>query len=536
MTAPTGRHRATATGIVPDPRGGNGTRPAGGNGASGDGGESVRRSARSGALGLAGAAVSGLFGFLLTVVVTRGFGTAGSGAFFALVGVVTVAGALCCLGADTGLIWALPRWRDRGVRILIVALVPPLLASVLLATAVAATAGMLAPRLLPDAGGDGVLLLRLVAAALPVAVAMTLLLAAVRAVRPIRHYVAVQFLLLPISRPVLVGTVALAGAGLVAAAIGWLVPVAVAALACAAMLVPALRGAGGARPDGTDWRRFWGFASARAASAAIDAASMWVGVLLTAALAGQSEAGVFGAVGRYVLAGQLAMQGLRVAVAPQLSALLGAGRRADAAAVHRQTTSWVIVLSWPVYLLLAFFAPGFLRLFGSGFTAGAGALTVLAVAMLVNVGLGNVQTLLLMSGASRIHLAAAAAGLAVTVGGGIALIPRYGALGAALAWSGGIVVENVSAALAARRVVGEPLVSAVLLRTALGVGAAVCAVGVAVTVPAGRGVLPLVVAVGLLAIGAAGALAVPGVRGRLKAVVATLRPRPGAVSVNREGR
>ncbi|WP_203965334.1 lipopolysaccharide biosynthesis protein [Actinocatenispora thailandica] len=514
-----------------DAPGGTGSRP----------GESVRRSARSGALGLAGAAVSGLFGFLLTVVVTRGFGTTGAGAFFALVGVVTVAGALCCLGADTGLIWALPRWRERGVRILTVALVPPLLASALLAAALAAAAGALAPRLLPDAGGSGVVLLRWVAAALPVAVLMTLLLAAVRAARPITHYVAVQFLLLPVSRPVLVGAVALAGAGLVAAAIGWLLPVALAALVCAAMLVPALRRPGdtGGGPDGTDWRRFWGFAAARAASAAIDAASMWVGVLLTAALAGQSEAGVFGAVGRYVLAGQLAMQGLRVAVAPQLSALLGAGRRADAAAVHRQTTTWVIVLSWPVYLLLAFFAPGFLRLFGSGFTAGAGALTVLAVAMLVNVGLGNVQTLLLMSGASRIHLAAAAAGLAVTVGGGVALIPRYGALGAALAWSGGIVVENVSAALAARRVVGEPLLSAALVRTALGVGAAVCAVGTAVSVPAGRGVPSLLVAVGLLALGAGGALAVPGVRRRLGRIVATLRPagaRPTSVSSNGEGR
>ena len=52
---------------------------------------------------------------------------------------------------------------------------------------------------------------------------------------------------------------------------------------------------------------------------------------MTAALAGQADAGVFGAVGRYVLAGQLAMQGLRVAVTPQLSRLLGAGRRAEAA-------------------------------------------------------------------------------------------------------------------------------------------------------------------------------------------------------------
>jgi O-antigen/teichoic acid export membrane protein len=470
-------------------------------------------------VGLAGAGVSGLFGLVLTVVVTRGYGTTGAGAFFALVGVVTVAGALCCLGADTGLVWALPRQRDAAAGILTVAVLPPLLAAAALTAAGLGLAPALAGYLLPAAGPTGVILLRCTVVALPVAVAMTLLLAAVRAVRPIGGYVAVQFLLLPISRPVLVGAAAAAGAGLVAAMLGWLLPLAFATIVCAALLVRPVRGGGGMRP----WRRFWGFAGPRAASATIDASSMWVGVLLTTVLAGQAQAGVFGAVGRYVLAGQLAMQGLRVAVAPQLSALLGAGRTADAAAVHRQTTTWIIVLSWPVYGLLAVFGPGFLRLFGSGFGAGSAALTVLALAMLVNVGLGNVQTLLLMSGASRAHLAATVAGLAVTVAAGIALIPRYGALGAACAWAGGIVVENTIAATVARRVVGQPLLAG-SLRTAGGVAAVLAAVS-AVAVPvAGRGVAGLFVALGALAVAGAVLLAVPDVRRRLRHTAATLRP------------
>jgi O-antigen/teichoic acid export membrane protein len=240
---------------------------------------------------------------------------------------------------------------------------------------------------------------------------------------------------------------------------------------------------------------------------------------------------VFAAVGRYVMAGLLVMQGLRVAVAPQLSRLLGAGRRAEAAAVYRRTTSAIVLLSWPAYLLLAIFAPAFLLLFGDGFAAGAAPMAVLAAAMLVNVGVGLVQTVLLMSGNSRGHLLAAAAGLALTVGAGLVLIPRHGALGAAVAWSFGIVCENLLAAALARRALGAPLSSRALLgagAAVLLITAAVSAVGVAV---AGRGLGGLAVTLGLLLAGCAAALtdrrvraALAGLRGRLRPAAPTQEP------------
>lgn len=482
----------------------------------------VRRSARTGLAGLAGAAASGLFGFLLTVVVTRGFGVSGAGGFYALIAIVTVAAAVCCLGADTGLLWALPR---RGVSVgalLGVAMLPPLVLSLAVAAAGGAGAAGLAPHLLP--GDTGLPLLRWAFGAVPAAVATSLLLSAVRSLYPIGRYVAVQFLLLPAGRLLVVGAAALAGGGVVAGAAGWLLPIAVAGLAGALLVARHIPGTG-THVDGPvrGWRDFWRFAAPRSVSAAIDSASMWVGVLLTAVLAGQAEAGVFAAVGRYVLAGQLAMQGLRVAVAPQLSRLLAAGQRAEAAAVHQHTTTWVLVLSWPVYLLLAFFAPAFLRLFGGGFVAGAHALTVLALAMLVNVGLGNVQTLLLMSGRSRWHLLAVSIGLTATVGGSIVLVPRYGALGAAVCWGTGIVLENVIAAFGARRAVGAPLLGGGPARAAGLVTVTVGAACLSMLAMAGRNVTGLLGTVLVLAALAAGLLSTRRGRGLLRAEVGALR-------------
>ncbi|MEV0726143.1 lipopolysaccharide biosynthesis protein [Micromonospora purpureochromogenes] len=491
----------------------------------------VRRSTRSGMVGLAGAAVNGLLGFVLTVVIVRGLGPAGSGAMFTAIGVVAIMGVLCCAGADTALVWALPRRRTGrdgdAARLLPVALLPALLFTVVVAMTGVALSGALAPVLFDPGTREGADLLRLAFAGLPFVVATTVLLAAVRAVRPVAALVAVQYVFVPAARPALVSAALLAGAGVTVAFAGWLAPIAVAVLVCVALLArPLGLGAGAAlRPVGADWRTLWGFALPRAASATIDASSMWLTVLLTAALADQAEAGIIGAVGRYALAGLLIMQGLRVAVAPQLSRLLGQGRTGEAALVYRRITAVIIALSWPGYLLLAVFAPGFLRLFGAEFTAGAAAMVVLAGAMMVNSGTGIVQTLLLMSGSSGRHLLAAATGLLLNVALAVLLIPPHGALGAAWAWTVGIVAENVIATVAARRMVGEPLITRSVLRAAVAAGAATAVLATAGAAVAGRGVAGLFLTLGIAVLLGVALLLHPGVRRRARATAPTLLGR-----------
>ncbi|GAB1693364.1 lipopolysaccharide biosynthesis protein [Krasilnikovia sp. M28-CT-15] len=523
MTA-VGVGRGVARPPTPPTGGGAGPQPSASGGATP--GAEVRRSARSGVVGLLGAAVNGACGFVLTAVVVRVLGAPGAGAMFSVIGLVSILGPLCCLGADTALMWALPR-RAAGpsgdaARLLPLAVVPTLGLAVL----VAAAGWVVAPAVDAALLGSGdATLVRLAFVGLPVFTVATVLLAAVRATRPVTTYVGVQLVAVPLARPLLIGVAVAAGGSVTAAFAGWLLPLAAAAVA-AGLLVAGPLGVTRARlrPTAADRRWFWGFALPRAVSTVIDAGGMWFGVLLTAALAGPAEAGVFGAVCRYALAGLLVMQGLRVAIAPQLSRLLGAGRRAEAAAVHRRITAVVVLLSWPAYLLLAVFAPAFLALFGAPFAAGAAPMAVLAVAMLVNVGVGTVQTVLLMSGNSRGHLAAAASGLALYLLGCLVLVPRHGALGAAVAWSVGIVAENVIAAVLVRRTLGEPLAGRALAGTALaalaGTGAA-AAVGVAV---AGRGPAGLALALGLLAVGALVPLGNARVRAGLRAARALVRP------------
>jgi O-antigen/teichoic acid export membrane protein len=185
----------------------------------------------------------------------------------------------------------------------------------------------------------------------------------------------------------------------------------------------------------------------------------------------------------------------------------------------------ISALSWPGYLLLAIFAPGFLLLFGADFTAGASAMVILAGAMMVNSGTGIVQTMLLMSGSSGRHLLAAATGLVLNVGLALVLIPPHGALGAALAWTAGITVENVIAAVAARRVVGEPLITRGVLSAAVVSAAATAVVAGTAAAVASRGVAGLSLTIGVAVSLAVALLLHPRVRRRLRTTVPTLLGR-----------
>jgi len=468
----------------------------------------VRRSTRNGTAALLGAAANGAFGFVLTTVILRTFTPAESGALFSVIALVTIVGAMCCAGADTALMWALPKQPDSGGRLLPVALLPTVALSVAVGLGGVAWSGPIARALLD--GESSTALVRLAFVGVPVVVVSTVLLAAVRAIRPVGAYVLVQFVFVPVTRPLaVIGAVAAGGSVLLGFA-GWLLPLAVAAVLALVLVAQPL-----SRPARGDWRRLWSFALPRAASAAIDASSMWVGVLLTGALATQAEAGLFAAAGRYALAGLLVMQGLRVAVAPQLSRLLGAGSRAEAARAYRRATLGIVLLSWPAYLLLAVYAPAFLAVFGAPLRGAATPLAVLALAMLVNVGVGLVQTVLLMSGNSRAHLAATAGGLVLNVVAAVLLIPGHGALGAAVAWSLGIVGENVLAAVLARRALGEPLFSALLWRAAAAAATATGLASLLGVLVAGRGPAGLAIALGVLLAGSLGSLAERRVRAAL---------------------
>jgi O-antigen/teichoic acid export membrane protein len=113
-----------------------------------------------------------------------------------------------------------------------------------------------------------------------------------------------------------------------------------------------------------------------------------------------------------------------------------------------------MLAAWPLYLVFAIFPAVVLGIFGPRYAGGAGALAVLSLAMLVNLGTGNVTVVLLMGGKSSWGAINTGAALIVNIGLNLLLIPHLGILGAAIAWGASIVVDNVAAMVELRWVLG----------------------------------------------------------------------------------
>ena len=425
----------------------------------------LRSLARGGMLNTVGFAVAGVLGFVLTVVVTREVGSSGAGVFFSAVAVFTILMQVAKFGADTGVVRFVPAYLARGnardVRPAIrIGVVPSAIAGVVAAAIALLAAEPTARVFARDRTADVAELLRLLAPYLPFATVTIVLLAATRAYS-MRPYVAIESLAKPALKPALILALA-AGGSLTSAdlALGWGLPEAIACAAAVVTLVvltrrrPAPIDAPPQRPLGELASEFWRFAAPRGIAGAFQVSVFWIDVLLLGRYRPSGEVGAYAAASRVAMVGTFALQAIRIAIAPTISRLLARDDREGAQAVYQVATWWLIALSWPLFLGLAVFSPFVLSIFGPGFGIGSTALTILALAMLVNLGTGNVTVVLLMGGKSSWNLLNTAVAVTTNVSLNVLLIPRYGMEGAAVAWAATIVVENVMAVVEVRRFLG----------------------------------------------------------------------------------
>ncbi|WP_416982160.1 oligosaccharide flippase family protein [Streptomyces sp. T028] len=426
--------------------------------AGADAPRAVAAVARGGWWGMAGSAANAVFSFLLVGLVTRAVGADGSGVIFTGVALFTILSNTCKLGADAGLIRFVPRdlalHDGRSVPALLrMAVLPAAAVSTVAAAPLLLSptaAHLLLPQLPP---ADAVSLVRLFGVFLPVATVGMVLLGATRGYGTVVPFVGVEQIGKPVLRLLIALPVAFLLPSLTALASAWLLPTLAGSVAAWSALRRCRAGRGptpAPRHESVSWRTFWGFAAPRAVSSVFDISAAWVGVILLSALGTASEAGVYTAIGRVVTAGTLLQLAVRLAVAPEISRLLALGEDTEAHALHRVSTCWIVLFSWPLFVLVAAFPETFLSAFGPEFVRGAPALVVLCAASMVNVAVGNAQTVLLMAGRSSWHLAVTAAAFTVQLTVGVLAVPAWGVFGAAVSWAAAIVVENLAAALLIR--------------------------------------------------------------------------------------
>jgi O-antigen/teichoic acid export membrane protein len=414
--------------------------------------------ARGGLANLAGAGFAGLAGLAVVWLVARSLGPAAAGMFFTAVASFTLAVVVARLGTPTGLVYWVARLRTEGRPDLLGACLRAGITPVAAAgTALAAGLWLAAPQLArlttgadPAAAGATTAALRALALFLPAAALTEALLAATRGHRLMRPTVVLDKLLRPGLQ--LLGIAALAGAALWVA-----VPLAAWPVAWAAPYLPVLLLAGYATArtgSGAGYATartgssavagpFWRFTGPRAVASVLQQALQRLDILLVAALAGPVAAAIYTVAGRFVLLGQLVNQAVGHAIQPRLAERLSAGDTAAAGALYRAATGWLVLTTWPLYLLVAGLAPVYLGLFGPPYRTASAVVAVLAAAMLLASACGTVDMMLAMAGRTAWNLLNVGLALATMLAADLLLVPRHGALGAAVGLAAAVAVNNL---------------------------------------------------------------------------------------------
>lgn len=431
------------------------------------------RFSRTLAVSLGGSVIGAALAFVLAAVVGRSLGAGGTGTYFQLVAVFTVAVASLKLGADTGLVRSLSQLVALGRggdvrRTVLTAMLPVLAVSVVVSLVVAVGAPAWAQLLSGDPGQAAPVtnLLRYLAPFLVIASTFYVGLGGIRGLGSVVGYSLLLNIGLPTARLALVAGALGLGMGAIGAVQAWVIALPV---LCAVTLVALRRAVGrvpltrpspvsaavpAARADPGGARGFWSFSLGRWAAATVEALLDWVDVILVGALTDPASAGAYAIATRVARAGQVVDNAMRVAVGPRLAAMLATRDLEGADRLFRVASQAMVALTVPFYATCIVFAPTILGVFGEGFASAAPALRVLCAGMVLSAATIMLQSVVLMGGRSHWQLMNKSAALVVAVLANLALIPVMGIVGAATAWLLAILTDVTLVSVQTYRLTG----------------------------------------------------------------------------------
>jgi O-antigen/teichoic acid export membrane protein len=408
-------------------------------------------------LNLFGAGVSAVASLLLVVVITRNFPKSEAGVVFSATSLFLVALAVAKLGTSTGLVYFISRFRALGTphRIAGVvrsAFVPVLVVSCLAGGAAFAFAPHVADVLVSGEQGSLLGIVRILAIFLPLAALFDTCAAATRGFREMRPTVYVDRLGRPLTQLVLVALASTTDS-VVLLVLAWAGPYLPAAVVSWLWLRRLRRRGIGTPPSAQPSDEpaevdpasagFWRFTAPRTIASIAQMTIQRLDIILVGMFRGPVEAAIYTAATRFLVIGQLGIQSINMAAQPRMAELLAVEDRERANTMYRIATAWTVAVTWPIYILSALFAPLLLTVFGRGYPDGAGVVVLLSCTMLLATACGMVDMVLTMAGRTSWNLANYLLALALNVGLGVLLVPRYGMLGAATAHAAAIAAANV---------------------------------------------------------------------------------------------
>ncbi len=155
--------------------------------------------------------------------------------------------------------------------------------------------------------------------------------------------------------------------------------------------------------------------------------------VLLGSLNTMATVGIFSVASQISTASTLLNQSIGTASSPIVSELHGQQDKKKMGHFYQITAKWMFTVNLPMFICVLLLSEPILTMFGSEFVSGSEALTVLAFANLVIAAAGVSDGVLAMTGNTTAKMANSAVQTILSITLCILLIPRWGAVGAAVA-------------------------------------------------------------------------------------------------------
>jgi O-antigen/teichoic acid export membrane protein len=176
--------------------------------------------------------------------------------------------------------------------------------------------------------------------------------------------------------------------------------------------------------------------------------------LLLGHLSSSAEVGVFSAGSSFALGFSFMSSTFLQPAMPMIVELYEKSQNDGLRRLYQNSTRWTLAAVTPIFLLLSLFNGEVMRLFGRNFSAAGPVLVAMSLGWLAYYGSGPGSALLQMTGRQNLDLANTFGAAVLTVVASYFAIPRYGAMGAALAGAGSISVWAIAEYLEVRVLYG----------------------------------------------------------------------------------
>lgn len=180
----------------------------------------------------------------------------------------------------------------------------------------------------------------------------------------------------------------------------------------------------------------------------------WIGAFILGILGSPQEVAGYSVAVRLSIAVSIIHSAVTSVIAPRIAAAHSIGDTQGLRVLVHQTSAYICLTTAPVLLTLLVFPGGWLSIFGKDFISFGIVLQLLVMGQIVAAVIGHSGTVLVMTGYyanARATSIIAAGGLFIFM---LFFVPDYGATGAALAMSLGVVAGHLAGAVFVRQKLG----------------------------------------------------------------------------------